>query len=416
MDTSDTLRRLSKGRLSKVGTLTASVLVFAACAAPGDSTTADSPGAPAANVPTTTVAPIVSPAQLDAGSYPTAPRPPLGNAADPRTGAIADAQHLADFVVGPWEADEALVTPYLATYYLLDSSGALMQFAPESVAQRAERHGMVNGFASARQVTDKTVMMNAVFRFPDASAATAAAGDMNSGAAAQAVRGATPTSAVIPGHPEAAASTYPFTPHESDKEWTVIRSFAPHGPYVFMQLVQSVDGFDPAAALVQKAIDVQGPRIDEFRPAPADALAGVPLDPTGLLAKTLPLAGSAAPTKNAVYTRRGAVHFQSNPIASKTLFTDTGVTAVAMALTNVYEAKSPGLASMVVGSFSKEVTAQGAAPAEPVPGLPDSHCSERGKAFYCVASAGRYAVEVNAESLPQAHQQMAAQYILLTAG
>src|SRR3546814_6724883 len=112
MDTSDTLRRLSKGRLSKVGALAASVLVFAACAAPGDSTTADSPGAPAANVPTTTVAPIVSPAQLDAGSYPTAPRPPLGNAADPRTGAIADAQHLADFVVGPWEADEALVTPY----------------------------------------------------------------------------------------------------------------------------------------------------------------------------------------------------------------------------------------------------------------------------------------------------------------
>lgn len=410
MVTSDTLRRLGK-----LGTLAVSVMVFAACAAPDDSATTDSPGGQAANVPTTTVPPIVSPALLDAGTYPTAPRPPLGTAGDPRAGAIADAHNLADFVVGPWEVDDALITPYLATYYLLDSAGSLMQFAPEAVAPQAERHGFVNGFASARQVTDKTVMMNAVFRFPDPEAATAAASDMNSGAAAQAIRGATPTPAVIPGHPEAAASTYPFTPHESDKEWAVIRSFAPHGPYVFMQLVQSADGFDRAAALVQKILEVQGPRIDAFQPAPADALADVPLDPTGLLAKTLPLEGGAAPTKNAVYTRRGAVHFQSNPIASKTLFTDTGVTAVAMGLTNVYEAKSPGLASMVVGSFGKEVTAQGAAPAEPVPGLPDSRCSMRGKAFYCVAAAGRYAVEVNAESLPAAHQQMAAQYILLTA-
>lgn len=401
-------------RLGKIGTLACSVAVFAACAAPDDSATTGSPGAPGVNVPTTTEAPIVNPALLDAGTYPTVPRPPLGTAGDPRVGAITDAQNLAGFVVGPWEADEALVTPYLATNYLLDTASSLMQFAPEGVAQQAEAHGFVNGFASARQVTDKTVMINAVFRFPDVPAAAAGAVDMNRSAAAQPVRGVTPAPAAIPGHPDAAASTYPFTPHDADREWTVIRSFAPHGPYVFMQLVQSVDGFDPAAALIQKAIEVQGPRIDGFAPAPADALADVPVDPSGLLAKTLPLAGSAAPTKNAVYTRSGAVHFQSNPIASKTLFTDTGVTAVAMALANVYEAKSPGLASMVVGSFSKEVTAQGAAPADPVPALPDSHCSARGKAFYCVAAAGRYAVEVNAESLPAAHQQMAAQYILLT--
>ncbi len=410
MNTSETLRRFTK-----VVSVAATAALFAACAAPDDSATQPDPGAPGANVPTTTVAPIVNPALLDAGTYPTAVRPPLGTAGDPRVGAITDAQNLAGFVVGPWEADEALVTPYLATYYLLDSAGSLMQFAPEGVAQQAETHGLVNGFASARQVADKTVMINAVFRFPDAAAAASATVDMNTSAAAQAIRGVTPTPAVIPGHPEAAASTYPFTPHESDREWTVIRSFAPHGPYVFMQLVQSVDGFDAAAALVRKAIEVQGPRIDGFAPAPADALADVPLDPSGLLAKALPLPGSAAPTKNAVYSRGGAVHFQSNPIASKTLFTDTGVTAVAMALTNVYEAKSPGLASMVVGSFSKEVTAQGAAPADSVPALPDSHCSARGKAFYCVAAAGRYAVEVNAETLPEAHQQMAAQYILLTA-
>ncbi|MGK2853533.1 MAG: DUF7373 family lipoprotein, partial [Microbacteriaceae bacterium] len=337
-------------------------------------------------------------------------------AGDPRIGAIADAQHMADYVIGPWDADADLITPYLATYYLLDTSAGLMQFAPESVARQAENHGLVNGFASARQATDKTVMINAVLRFSDPAAAAAATVDMNAGAAAQPVRGIAPAPVTIPGHPAAAASTYPFTPSESDREWTVVRSFVPHGPFVFMQLVQAIDGLDAAAALVQKAIDAQGPRIDEFQPAPPNALAEVALDPTGLLARTLPLTGSSALTKNAVYSTRGAMHFQSNPVASKTLFADTGVSAVAMAMTNVYEARSPGLASMVVGSFSKEVAAQGAEPAEAVPALPDSRCSARGKGFYCVAAAGRYAIEVNAEALPDAHQQMAAQYILLTAG
>jgi hypothetical protein len=386
-------------------------MVFVACAAPEDSATTDS----SLPLATTSVPAIVSPTLLDAGNYPTAPRPPLGNAADPAIGAIVDAQHLADYVIGPWDTDSELITPYLATYYLLDTADALMQFAPESVGQQAGKHGFVNGFASARQTTDKAVMINAVFRFPEPAAATAAAVDMNAGAAAQPVRGVAPVPAPIPGHPTAAASTYPFTPSDSDKEWAVVRSFTPHGPFVFMQLVQSIDGLAAATALVQKAIDAQGPRIDEFQPAPANALADVPLDPTGLLARTLPLAGVAAPTKNAVYGTRGAMHFQSNPIASKTLFTDTGVKSVAMAMTSVYEARNPGAALMVVGSFDKEVLAQGATPAEAVPALPDSHCSARGKAFYCVAGAGRFAIEVNAETLPDAQQRMAAQYILLTA-
>lgn len=397
--------------LGKIAVVTTGVVVFAACAAPDDAAQTES----SPPVATTTVPPIVSPALLKAGNYPTTPRPPLGNAGDPHIGAILDAQHLADFVIGPWEADAGLITPYLSTYYLLDASTAMLQFSPEGVAQQAADHGFVNGFASARQTTDKAVMINAVLRFPDPSAATAATAAMNASAAAQPVRGVTPAPATIPGHPESAASTYPFTPNDSGREWAVIRSFTAHGPFVLMQVVQAVDGVEAAAALVGKAIDAQGPRIDEFAPVPTDALADVPLDPTGLLARTLPVPPDGAATKNAVYDRRGAMHFQSNPIASKTLFADTGVTAVAMAKTNVYESRSPSSASMVVGSFNKEVVAQGATPAEAVPGLPDSHCSARGKGFYCVAGADRYAIEVNAEALPDAHQQMAAQYILLTA-
>ncbi|WP_036464220.1 DUF7373 family lipoprotein [Mycolicibacterium neoaurum] len=393
-----------------VGTA-AVMVILTGCASPQP----PAPGGPAASTPQTSLPPIVGAAQLDAGRYPTAPRPPLGRAGDPKLGAVVDAQRLADHVVGPWEANRELISPYLSTFYLLDAPTQLSQFSPDSVAQRAQGHGFVNGFASAREAPDKAIMINAVMRFPDTAAAQAAATDMNSATAEQSVRGATPVPATIPGHPETLAFTYPFTPTGSDRPWAVIRSFTPHGPFVFMQLTQSADGLDAAAMLVQKVVELQGPRVDKFAPADPGALAEVELDPTGLLAKTLPAESNPSSTKNAVYDERGAMHFQTNPLESKTLFSDTGVTAVAMAAASVYQARNPGSALMIVNAFSKEILNQGAA-VEPVPQLPESHCATRGKSFYCVALAGEYAVEVNGDALPDVHQRTAAQYILLTAG
>ena len=394
---------------------TAAVMVMlTGCASPESPAPGD-PVGPAASAPQTSLPPIVSPAQLDAGRYPTVPRPPLGRAGDPKTGAVVDAQRLADHVVGPWEAHRELISPYLSTFYLLDTPTTLSQFSPDSVAQRAQSHGFVNGFASAREAPDKHILINAVMRFPDPAAAQAAATDMNSATAEQAVRGATPVPATIPGHPETLAFTYPFTPTGSDKPWAVIRSFTPHGPFVFMQLAQSVDGLDMAATLVQKVVDLQAPRVDKFSPADPNALGEVELDPTGLLAKTIPAESNPSSTKNAVYDERGAMHFQTNPLESKTLFSDTGVTSVAMAAASVYQARYPGSALMIVNAFSKEILNQGAA-VDAVPNLPESHCATRGKSFYCVALAGEYAVEVNGDALPDVHQRTAAQYILLTAG
>lgn len=396
--------------MNRIGVLALTVGVLTGCSSAGEP--AD---APALQTPQTSLPPIVAAAELDAGGYPTAPRPPLGRAGDPKTGAVADAQRLADHVVGPWEADPALIEPYLSTYYLLDTPTTLSQFSPDAVAQQAAGHGMVNGFASAREAPDRHVMINAVLRFPDDAAAEAAAVAMNAASAGQQIRGVAPSPATIPGHPETAAVSYPFTPTGSDSEWSVIRSFTAHGPYVFMQLVQSADGLDTAAALAQKAIDAQGPRLDDFVPAAVDALADVELDPTGLLARTVPVEANTSSTRNAVYSPRGAMHFQTDPLESKTLFTDTGVKAVAMGAANVYQARNPGSALMIVNAFSTEILS-GGEPAAAVPNLPESHCATRGQAFYCVALAGEYAVEVNGEALPGVHQLTAAQYILLTNG
>jgi hypothetical protein len=398
-------------RATRIGAALAGALMIAACGGPTEQATPTPQ-----QQPTPAPAPIVSPDKLDVGGYPTTPRPALGVAGNAPAGIVAEAQHMADFVVGPWDVDPDMVHPYLSSTYLITAPAALEQIGPATVAVAAEQRGMVGGFVSARQAPDKSILVNGVLRFPDPAAATAAAGEMSQAAAQQSIQGATPTSTAIPGHADAVASTYPFTPHGSERPWAAVRSFTPRGPFVLMQMAQSIDGLDPAAAMVAKAIDLQGPLIDQFAPTPIDALADVALDPTGLLVRTIPAeAGTAPASKNAAYSPRGAVHFQSNPVGSATLFDDAGVTVVAMGEANVYEAKDAPSASLVANSFGKEVSVDGVSAADPVPALPGSRCLQFPKGFYCVASGDRYAIEVQAEQLKDAHQQVAAQYVMLTA-
>jgi len=407
------------GRGTTFGAVGACALMLVGCGGSGGNEQAAAP-TPSSASSTAAPRPVISPSVLDAGSYPTSPRPPLGVAGNPATGGVADAQHMADFVVGPWEVDEKLVGPYLNSYYVLNSANSLNQLGPEGITTAAAQAGMINGFASARQIpaeaadqgAGREAMVNAVLRFPDPAAAVAASAAMGEAAANQPVKGVTPTVVTIPGHPDAVASTYPFTPSGAAQPRATVRSFTPHGPYVFMHFVQSVDGVDRATGLVAKAVDAQDPVIDEF--VPAGDLAAVPLDPTGLLAKTLP-AGGAEAAKNAVYATRGAEHFQSNPVASATLFSDTGTTQVAMGSTNVYQTKDDGAAVMITNAFSQEMTSDGMAGADTVTALPDSHCYALTQAFYCVAPAGRYAIEARSGSLADVHQQLSAQYVMLTA-
>jgi hypothetical protein len=398
---------------AKFGAVVACTLTVVACGNTGD-TKATSPAT--ATTTSGPVAPaIVSPKALDVGSFPTTPRPPLGTAGTPERGMLVDAQHMADFVVGPWDVDPSLIDPYLESFYVLNSPTGLLQLGPEGIAAAAGRHRFVNGFGSAREAPEKRAMVNVVLRFADPDEAAAASVEMGEAVAKQPIQGATPTAAPIPGHPDAVALTYPFTRQGSSQTSAAVRSFTPHGPYVLMQFVQTTEGVDAAAGLVAKAIDAQGPLIDEFKATDPAALATVPLDPTGLLARTLPVASGASMAKNAVYGSRGAMHMQSDPIASGKLFKDTGISDVAMAKTNVYEAKDASAAVTVINAFSKEIGAEGNKPADGIHALPESHCLQYSTGFYCVAPAGRYAIEARGEQLREAQQLLAAQYVVLTA-
>lgn len=396
------------------GVCLAAGLLVAACGQPAGTTDADQNSSAATTSETT---PPVSPDKLNPGRYATKPLAPMGRAGTAERGAVLQAQQMANYVVGPWEVDEALIEPYLDTFYVMNGSAQLGGLGPQAIAAAANGYGMVNGFGSARQKPDTGAMLNAVLHFPDAAAAAAASKAMNDAASAQPIAGAQPEPVGIPGHSDTLASTYAYTPRDADRPSAAVRAFTPHGPFVFMQFAQSADGKDAAAAMVAEAVGLQLPLIDEFTPAGVPELADVEVDPTGLLALTLPLpTPEASPIKNAVYGPHGASHFQSNPVGSTTLFDDTRVTAVAMAGANVYEAHDNPSARMIINSFNEEVSSmEGATEAAPVPEIPDSHCMAFPQAFYCVAPADKYAIEIRGPKFEDVQQQLAAQYIILTA-
>ncbi|WP_231976712.1 hypothetical protein [Mycobacterium sp. E740] len=350
--------------------------------------------------------------QLDAGRFPTAPRNPLGVAGDPLLGAVLEGQRLADHVVGPWEVDSALTGSFGFGAVVLPRPEALALIGPMNLAAAAGRHDFVTGFASVRTEKNRRVLLNAVLRFADDGAAQAAATDLSDAAAQQ--QGAGPAPKLeIPGHPDAWATSYTGADREIG-QFGAARSFTAHGPYVLMQQAQATAGVEAAAQLVAKTIEVQAPEIDKFRATDVSELADISIDPTGLLARTIPLDGQDMTfTKPATYEQRGALHFQSDPARSAKLFSATGVDLVSMAGSTVYQTSDADGAKGVVDEFYAEVSPT-AQPANPVPNMPDSRClrmSEGG--FYCVATADRYTIETSAPTLLATQQMTAAQYIML---
>lgn len=392
-------------RLAYIAIVTVALL-SAACSSTVSGSAVKSSGAAAG--------PTIDISKLDVGPYPTQPSQPLGVAGDAARGLFVESQRMANNVIGPWEVDPALTGWFGFGATVLPNVGALAQIGPEAFAAAASQHGFINGFASARTAEGQKILLNAVLRFADAGAATAAATEFGD-IAAKTGEGVQP--AQISGHPDTKAASYTQTEGSTGKKWGAVRAFTPHGQYVFMQLAQAVDGVDPAIELVAKTVDVQGPAIDKFRATDPSEFADISLDPTGLLARTLPVPDKeATPIQNATYEQRGALQYQSDPARSAKLFADTGMDLAAMAKTNVYQTKDADGARKIVEGFYAELqpTSQ---QAKPVNNLPDSRCLQlKDKSFYCLGAADKYAIETTSDTLLDAQQQVAAQYAMLLSG
>lgn len=409
----DTLtRRRRRPSVHTAAALAAALALLVAC-----SSSVDSGSAVKAtdNVP----GGAVDVALLDVGNYPTKPSPPLGSAGTAELGAIVEGQRMANYVTGPWEVDASLIRSYANSAVVLKNAAAVKFVLPEALAAPAARHDFVAGFYTAREDVDRQMLQNAVLRFPDPAAAAAAAQEFGAVAATEAVLIPPVAPAPIPGHPDTAAFSHTYEQPAKNLRWTVLRAFTAHGPFVLVQIAQATDSPNTASGLIAKTLDLQGPLIDQFTPTDAAKLADLPIDPTGLLARTLPVSpDDASVNQRTVYEPRGALQLQTDPPRTAALFDQAGMTHQANAATAVYEARDAHGAQVIADGFFAEVSAIGK-PAAAVQQIPASRCLDlsQGKVanFYCLATADRFTIEAQAAQLLDAHQKTAAQYAMLTA-
>ena len=375
---------------------------------------------------------------LDTGDYATAAGHPYGVVGDDPFGqGILEGHRIAEYTVGPWEADKALrvfpgslmagMTGPIATPQMMRDNEVFLNPLPDVAAA----HRFIAGFSTVRFTAptegQSRALHSAVLRFPDPPAAAAAAGEMAAKAPEIGVSPGRPTP--IPGSPQALAKTY-----DMEDGSRRVDSFTAHGPYVLYQSARTAAAFlgTDSATLVNGILTLQKRRIDEFAPTELTEMPKLHLDPTGqLLARTLWALDNSAPFIMGVWQPRGWLHFEDDPVASAALFNTAGVDAVTQRLTTVYQAANADGAARIVTDFAEQIGAmESIRPVEGVRGLPEARCFERTKGwvpgtvpvtwqrvswrFKCVATVDRFAYSAFSDELTDAHQQMSAQYRILS--
>lgn len=371
----------------------------------------------------------VNTSQLDPGSYPIVAQPALGNAGSEDTGRLVEGRRMAAYVVGPWQTDPTLVS--------LPSSGAAVIAAPLDLGRAvwppisggAYNLPLVVGFVSERQTPGPDPQMylrNTVLRFISPSVASEAAQNMTTAARNMPrIPSATPIvteperPVPIPGHPEATGTVLTF--QEGTQTVVELTALTAHGPYVLVQVARCAAGPDCEAQLAGHTLDQQVPLIDSFKPTDPADFPTLAVDPTGLVARTLPPpTDQATSTSGAAYPPAGALHLEGDPVQIGPLLSAAGVDYVSVNLPTLYQAKDPSAAQTLANAYGELVAKMPASQsASPVPGLPDSHCTRVAGSnglvprYWCLATAGRYTIKTVARQLDNAQQQMAAQYRIL---
>lgn len=362
-------------------------------------------------------------AALDPANYPTKPLPPMGTGGGPQHRAVLEANRIADVVVGPWEVDPAINEPAGLGIMAFGGSPILpekLQLVASEQAAEAGKPGMITGYASTRKIQNQKALINVVLEMKDPEAAKAAAHDMpqrmlDYAGQYEFTKG---TSVVpIPGHDDAFAVASTSTKYQQEGLRQTVNSFTARGPFVLMQMAQTSGEMSEAVSLVAKTLDLQVPAIDAFTATPQAELVNLPKDPTGLLARALPVAPKEETfINNATLGPRAMLHQERNPVLASKAYSDAGVDVSVIANSSVLRARDNAAAKALTANYSK-IEGRPVTPADAVPNLPDSTCYEVTGTdnFACVGVFDRYTFAVYGARIKDLHQMAAAQYLILAA-
>ncbi|MBF6488841.1 hypothetical protein IU431_32505 [Nocardia otitidiscaviarum] len=235
------------------------------------------------------VAQHADPSTLDTGAYSVEaieePQPGIE-----RHGRVLESVRLAETMIDPVEADNALTEPLGAVgLFLMPTPATAATLLAEPVRAVLEQHGMITGAAvgGADRAVPKqpstgtfrglTVML---FRFPDTASAQAAAQQIDTVDAAVSSDNVTVT---IPDHPAAHAHWRPGVS-------TLAATVASEAYVISVLAAHTEADLGALTTLARNAFGSQILRLRDFAPTPVDQLTALPLDRDGMLARMVPLA------------------------------------------------------------------------------------------------------------------------------
>ncbi|MFC9993678.1 hypothetical protein [Nocardia sp. NPDC127526] len=365
-------------------------------------------------------------AKLDVGNYPTQPQE---WAPEDRSEAvrIVEALRLGDVMPLAEEVDPALKYPVAGTPYTKPgkSTGGTMFGWLNKDDFASNTPGLIAAFGSAagsnldRGIS--TVLINNVLLFETDEAATSAAASLARSGFAD-----TKGRAVEPG----VSAQYPTASVMWIPDFQVLASVYATGKFVIIEVVQdnvnrAMRYFDPGhsdqsvlVALADKATSVTIDRLKAFEPTPPSSLAELPLDPEGMQRITLRSSGTIF---TGVQNDHGALHNADGlDNRSRALYDDAGVEYVSVGAGELTRARDSDAAVSLALEYTRNRLL---IPADSPRELPGARCVKyRGPLesttvpYYCTVAVGRYAARVWSSQLPDAHQQIAAQYAILVNG
>lgn len=361
--------------------------------------------------------------KLDVGNYQTKPRT-IGNAKSDKQARAREAQRLADYVALPYEADPSYVEDAwnFRSHIVLNRKtlGNLVINDTFDEVAKDLTAGWVNAWSTGGAQEDKRRTLNiAVLMFPDAKTAgtvgpTLEHDDFTYNRDNQPVP--------ITKHANTTAHWRPDI--SSIGSWTV------HDRYVvFIKVEDDISAPDLPALTkqVEQALDVQIPLLDKFHPTPAAELQRIPLDPPGLLGRTIP-SNPEVPLRgepDGLYEGRGMLSLlDSDPTTMGTL--EKGeVDLVAFGDAAVFRSKTAKGAETLWQQWQPSKNPE---PNRKMVGVP-SGLGEHVECYadmtgsgdkqtvsmnICVLQVDRYTVQAFGKQLQDLHQKVSAQYALLT--
>ncbi|MEU7142621.1 hypothetical protein ABZ942_24460 [Nocardia sp. NPDC046473] len=358
---------------------------------------------------------------LDTGRFPTAP-PKIAAHLDDLGYARLEAARLADAVLSPHEVDPKYAIGASARVHT--DAQSVGQYLAEPAIAVLLNHGFVLGFstgsveegapltdaaADSRQRDGLTVTVS---RFPDATAAKAAAAELDA-----VDLGLNPENAAVslPKYPDSRAHWRPAFP--------TLGSTTPHGNYVISVLAETrTADINRLVDATQKYLDAEVAELDKFTATPIGKFSTLRQDPDGVLVRVIHDKGVVPPPDGqgeVVLTLRGYLNYVQDQSGRFPVLRRAGVDRVAVAPSAFgFRATDDAAAARFVAESAELGNAADRRAVDPPTDVPGAACVQdyvapKDAQFRCFVSYRRYAALVLGGRLWETQQRAAAQYALL---